>query len=86
MGAYCLTCPERSLPGTSRHFTAARNLVATRAQRTSVKPATNELDLRVRALIRFLRVRLRAGLHQIEAGLDLAEQGGEILAFRCRQA
>ena len=33
--------------GTSRHFTAARNLVATAAQRTlvMVKPATNELDL-----------------------------------------
>jgi hypothetical protein len=31
--------------GTSRQFAAARNLVATGAQPTLVKPATNEIDL-----------------------------------------
>ncbi len=36
---------EMSAAGTSRHFAAARNLVATGAQPTLVKPATNELDL-----------------------------------------
>jgi hypothetical protein len=34
-----------SASGTSRQFAAARNLVATGAQPTLVKPATNELDL-----------------------------------------
>jgi hypothetical protein len=34
-----------SAVGASRHFAAARDLVATGAPRTLVKPATNELDL-----------------------------------------
>lgn len=38
------------------------------------------------ALIRLLGIRLFAGLDQVETFLDLAEQGGELLALLCGEA